>query len=99
MADMIDLDDPKSVAAAALACLDLTELGDAATEAATLDLLGGPVVLRPNYTGTTPAPRFFNGHLATLCRPSRRTKVWTCGKRRVRIATVVTIFPFWAIFR
>jgi len=39
MADMIDLDDPKSVAAAALACLDLTELGDAATEAATLDLV------------------------------------------------------------
>ncbi|MBU4531653.1 MAG: deoxyribose-phosphate aldolase [Hoeflea sp.] len=36
----MDLDDPKSVAAAALACLDLTELGDAATEEATLKLVG-----------------------------------------------------------
>ena len=39
MVDAIDLNDPKSVAAAALACLDLTELGDTATEAATLDLV------------------------------------------------------------
>lgn len=39
MADPIDLNAPKSVAAAALACLDLTELGDAATEEATLALV------------------------------------------------------------
>ena len=39
MAEAIDLNSPKSVAAAALACLDLTELGDAATEQATLALV------------------------------------------------------------
>ena len=39
MADAIDLTSPKAVAAAAFACLDLTELGDAATEEATLALV------------------------------------------------------------
>ena len=39
MADPIDLSSPKAVAAAAFACLDLTELGDSATEEATLALV------------------------------------------------------------
>lgn len=81
MADTIDLTSPKSVALAALSCLDLTELGDAATEEATLAL----VDRASNAFGSVAAvciwPRFVAAARARLGRNSP-----------VRIATVVN-FP------
>lgn len=81
MAEAIDLTSPKAVALAALSCLDLTELGDAATEEATLAL----VDRASNAFGSVAAvciwPRFVAAARAKLGAASP-----------VRIATVVN-FP------
>ena len=81
MAEPIDLTSPKAVALAALSCLDLTELGDTATEAATLSLVDRAI----NDFGSVAAvciwPRFVAAARAQLG-----------AKSPVRIATVVN-FP------
>ncbi|MGJ8569229.1 MAG: deoxyribose-phosphate aldolase [Hoeflea sp.] len=78
----MDLNSPKAVATAALSCLDLTELGDAATQEATLALVDRAV----NDFGSVAAvciwPRFVAAAHARLGQNSP-----------VRIATVVN-FPF-----
>lgn len=58
MADQIDLNSRKSVAAAALACLDLTELGDTATEAATLALVNRSTTHHGSTAAVCIWPRF-----------------------------------------
>ncbi|MBC7280982.1 deoxyribose-phosphate aldolase [Hoeflea sp.] len=81
MADSLDLASPKSVAAAALACLDLTELGDAATEAATLDLVDRSTTAHGSTAAVCIWPRFVAAARARLG-----------AGAPVRIATVVN-FP------
>ena len=81
MADAIDLNSPKSVAAAALACLDLTELGDAATEQATLALVERSTSQHGSTAAVCIWPRFVASARARLGAGSP-----------VRIATVVN-FP------
>ena len=81
MADPIDLESAKAVAAAAFACLDLTELGDSATEAATLDLVGRATGDHGSTAAVCIWPRFVAAARAKLGAGSA-----------VRIATVVN-FP------
>ncbi len=81
MAEAIDLTSPKAVAALALACLDLTELGDAATEEATLALVDRAINDHGSAAAVCIWPRFVAAARARLGANSP-----------VRIATVVN-FP------
>lgn len=81
MADAIDLTSPKAVAAAAFACLDLTELGDAATEEATLALVDKATNQHGSSAAVCIWPRFVAAARKRLGNASL-----------VRIATVVN-FP------
>lgn len=81
MTDTIDLNSPKSVAAAALACLDLTELGDAATQEATLALVDRSTTDHGSTAAVCIWPRFVAAARARLG-----------AGAPVRIATVVN-FP------
>jgi len=81
MAEAIDLTSPKSVAAAALSCLDLTELGDAATQEATLALVDRAVNDHGSVAAVCIWPRSVAAARARLGQNSP-----------VRIATVVN-FP------
>jgi len=81
MAEPIDLNSPKSVAKAALACLDLTELGDTATEEAILALVDRAINDHGSVAAVCIWPRFVAAARGKL------------GKKSpVRIATVVN-FP------
>ncbi|WP_425479264.1 deoxyribose-phosphate aldolase [Hoeflea halophila] len=77
----MDLSNPKAVALAALSSLDLTELGDAATEAATLALVDRAVSEFGPVAAVCIWPRFV---------AAARTKLGAASP--VRIATVVN-FP------
>jgi deoxyribose-phosphate aldolase len=81
MAEAIDLTSPKAVATAALSCLDLTELGDAATEETTLALVDRAITDFGSVAAVCIWPRFVAAARARLGQNSS-----------VRIATVVN-FP------
>ena len=81
MAEPIDLTSSKSVARAALACLDLTELVDAATEDVTLALVDRAINEHGSVAAVCIWPRFVAAARAKLG-----------GTSPVRIATVVN-FP------
>lgn len=81
MAEAIDLNSSKSVAAAALACLDLTELGDTATEEATLALVDRAT----SQAGSTAAVCIWPRYVAAA-------RLRLGAGSPVRIATVVN-FP------
>ena len=81
MAEAIDLTSPKAVATAALSCLDLTELGDAATEETTLALVDRAITDFGSVAAVCIWPRFV---------AAARTRLGPSSP--VRIATVVN-FP------